>query len=152
MLKGSSPFPHSAQPPTATNRCRELTGLLEIISVASPWILIGHGYGGVLVGEFLNVHRNEKIAGIVTVDSPICWGIKAGQSGDLHWQEIFRTRRWGFSVIFGNESVDFGKVFQWCVEHSNGLYEGSEKLWGSGWRIWLRLMEKPKQRIWFYLV
>jgi hypothetical protein len=32
------------------------------------------------------------------------------------------------SVIFGNESVDFTKVYEWGVEHSNGTPEAREAL------------------------
>jgi pimeloyl-ACP methyl ester carboxylesterase len=69
--EGSSPLPPSAEPPTATKRCEELTKLLEVAGVTPPWVLLGQSYGGVLVREFLSMHGKEKVVGMVIVDSSV---------------------------------------------------------------------------------
>lgn len=65
------PLPASAWPPTAAQRCTELTTLLENAGIEPPWVLIGHSYGGTLVREFLLRHGKEKVKGLVILDSSI---------------------------------------------------------------------------------
>jgi pimeloyl-ACP methyl ester carboxylesterase len=55
--------------PTAENRIRELSRLLETAGIDPPYVLVGHSYGGVLVREFLRVHGKDKVVGMVIVDS-----------------------------------------------------------------------------------
>jgi pimeloyl-ACP methyl ester carboxylesterase len=88
----SKASPESSQPPTAAQRCADLTHLLEAANIDPLWMLVDHSYGGVLVREFLATHGAEIVKGLVIVDSaiermplPLNWSTLLG---DVMYQEV----------------------------------------------------------------
>ncbi|RAH69768.1 alpha/beta fold hydrolase [Aspergillus aculeatinus CBS 121060] len=176
------PSPLLLLPPTAHNRVRELTQLLDAAQIPPPYVLIGHSYGGVLVREFLRQRGPDVVVGMVIVDSPRAqtplpadWPSLMGDS-DYYAvvgldenvavapeeyraikEDEVRNRATAeaelaliaastkelneaipegvqalgngrLSVIFANESVDFGKVYAYGVEHGHGSEEARRRL------------------------
>lgn len=102
----SKPLSPSSLPLTAKRRCEELTKLLEVVGVEPPWIVVGHGYGSVLVREFLLMHGEEKVVGMCIVDSattrtklPDSWPELLGDSSygevvELEKNRILSDQEW----------------------------------------------------------
>lgn len=59
----------AASPRSVDNMVSELEGLLENGDIASPYVLVGHSYGGWIAQLFASRHR-ESVAGLVLVDAP----------------------------------------------------------------------------------
>ncbi|EMC96281.1 hypothetical protein BAUCODRAFT_147913 [Baudoinia panamericana UAMH 10762] len=47
------------KPPTAGNIAVDLHQMLQIANIAPPYLLVGHSYGGVLIGQYLADYPDE---------------------------------------------------------------------------------------------
>ncbi|PYH92572.1 alpha/beta-hydrolase [Aspergillus ellipticus CBS 707.79] len=142
---------------TAQNRVEDLHQLLYMAGIEPPYVLVGHSYGGVLVREFLRQHR-EEVAGMVIaivgleenhVMSPEEYAeINADEEHNMpttkveldsilestelvnrelpEGAQVMGDNR--LSVIFANESIDFGKIYDYAVKHGTGTEEARERL------------------------
>jgi pimeloyl-ACP methyl ester carboxylesterase len=45
--------------PTPTNRTKQLKALLDKLNLAPPYILVGHGWGGILIKDFALTYAND---------------------------------------------------------------------------------------------
>jgi pimeloyl-ACP methyl ester carboxylesterase len=60
----------SPDPPSAVTIARELNAVLKAAKIDSPYITVGHSWGGVLTMEFMDLRPGE-IAGMVFVDAGV---------------------------------------------------------------------------------
>ncbi|HVM16997.1 MAG TPA: peptide-methionine (S)-S-oxide reductase MsrA [Gaiellaceae bacterium] len=65
---GASPLPDAAGARTAADQVEDLARLLDEEGIESPYVLVGHSYGGALARLFAHEHRGD-VAGVVLLDS-----------------------------------------------------------------------------------
>ena len=69
-----------AQPTTAANSVADLHALLGAAGIATPVVLVGHSYGGLVVRLYAMTHPGE-VAGMVLVDA-LSEGLRAAETPD----------------------------------------------------------------------
>jgi pimeloyl-ACP methyl ester carboxylesterase len=89
-----------AGPRSFDDRAKDLHLLLQRASIAGPYILVGHSYGGYIVRRFTALYP-QSVSGIVLVDSPDeAWSFAA--DGLLDARTIGAQAWWrGLAVRFG---------------------------------------------------
>jgi pimeloyl-ACP methyl ester carboxylesterase len=60
--------PASVRPLTGATQARELHTLLAVIGVGSPYVLVGHSYGGMITRELAGLYRGQ-VAGMALIDA-----------------------------------------------------------------------------------
>jgi pimeloyl-ACP methyl ester carboxylesterase len=81
----------AAAPRIASQLVEELHSLLASASVAAPYVLVGHSFGGLLVQSYAVAHP-DQVAGLVLID-PLSAAEWAGVTG-----QRLRILRWGIRL------------------------------------------------------
>jgi pimeloyl-ACP methyl ester carboxylesterase len=90
--------------PTPANRTEQLERLLAELNLAPPYILVGHGWGGILIKDFAVAHLEDIEAMIyldpkdrsTSLEKMIAIFDREGMKGEKVATDYFRMRREGF--------------------------------------------------------
>jgi pimeloyl-ACP methyl ester carboxylesterase len=93
--------------PTPANRTRQLKSLLDKLNLAPPYILVGHGWGGILIKDFALAHQKDIEAMIyldpkdrsTSKEKMIEIFDREGMEGEKIATDYFRMRMEGFQNV-----------------------------------------------------
>jgi pimeloyl-ACP methyl ester carboxylesterase len=105
-------------PTDIAKEARELRALLKKSAAKSPFLLVGHGYGGLVMTKFAEQYPTE-VAGLILINSLTDEQVKSSEFKEKISKELLKAQFMKYSSYFG--VVRLGYNFEFFKEDSDLL-------------------------------